>query len=98
MELVDFHHYLGASIDRRENQKRGLSEFTPFFMDLPGFKMYKQGSNPMNFMSNVLSSKKDSRGLILKDVNIEMQVKVKTNLKLNIIDSKKNEQLISNKD
>jgi len=99
VELVDFHHYLGASIDRRENKKKGLTEFSNFFfMDLAGFKLYKQGNNPMNFMQNLISAKKESRGIVLKDVNLEMLLKVKTNLKLNAINPATKEHLISSKD
>ena len=56
IDIIDFHHYIGVKIDRRENRKAGVKEFNPFMMDLPNMTLYNKG-NPLSFAASLMKTK-----------------------------------------
>eukprot|EP00347_Sterkiella_histriomuscorum_P020533 403337441 len=97
LELVDFHNYYGASIDRNENKKKSIKEFNNFLMDVPNITMYTSGSalSSLQSMIGMAQKGKGNNPLKISGLTIEMIVRFKTNFKLNIL-NENNDKLISN--
>ncbi|CDW71076.1 UNKNOWN [Stylonychia lemnae] len=95
LELVDFHHYFGASISRKQNRKDMIKVFSPLMLDLPNMTMYTKGNTLESLQSLLGFQKQDKSNIKISGINLQLVVKFKTNYKLNLI-SKEGNKLISN--
>ena len=93
MEVVDFHNYLGVEIDRKANRAKGIKEFAPFMMDLPNMTIYTP-SNPMQAMAPIFKQKTKGGPMIIEGATMEILVKVRTNYKLDLVESSTSSSLI----
>ena len=81
LEMIDFQHYVGAKIDRKENKKQGLKEFNPFMADLPNLTIYNRGAL-LQFAASIMRQRDNKP--VLTDFTIETTLKISTNYKLNL--------------
>ena len=83
LEVIDFHHYVGVKIDRKENKRKGVKEFNPFMMDLPNVTIYNSG-NPISFATSLIKSRSAGGTPLITDFTIEILTRIRTNYKLNV--------------
>ena len=87
LSVIDFQNFAGCRIDRKTNKENGLKEASPFFVNLPNITIFMP-SNPFKMSASFFGEPTKGGAFKMDSLTIELQVAIKSNLKLDLVDKK----------